>query len=212
MSPNSLKKISGFCFRKKSWTATNRPFRRLKLNFRQKMFFCLSEKNLWKSFSSHKIRVPTRTGRKPGKMGKHFPVREKSGNFDQTGKVRENHTKYWKTEGISDKYYMLFFSWQLNKFVYYWLNLIKFLVKKRITGKKNWKKWEKILEFCQSGKVGTMKMLPLFVAGCSVAKTELYLRYSQLFHITHNSVGMSLVSHSPPSLERIHVCANDPHS
>ena len=32
-------------------------------------------------------RVPTRTG-KPGKIGKHFPVREKSGNFEQTGKVR----------------------------------------------------------------------------------------------------------------------------
>ena len=44
-------------------------------------------------------RVPTRTG-KPGKMGRHFPVREKSGNFKQTGKVRENHTKYWKTQGI----------------------------------------------------------------------------------------------------------------
>ena len=43
------------------------------------------------------FRVPTRTG-KPGKMGRHFPVREKSGNFEQTGKVRENHTKYWKTE------------------------------------------------------------------------------------------------------------------
>ena len=42
-------------------------------------------------------RVPTRTG-EPGKMGRHFPVREKSGNFEQTGKVRENHTKYWKTE------------------------------------------------------------------------------------------------------------------
>ena len=42
-------------------------------------------------------RVPTRIG-KPGKMGRHFPVREKSGNFKQTGKVRENHTKYWKTE------------------------------------------------------------------------------------------------------------------
>ena len=45
------------------------------------------------------IRVPTRTG-KPGKMGRHFPVREKSGNFEQTGKVRENHTKYWKTQEI----------------------------------------------------------------------------------------------------------------
>ena len=44
-------------------------------------------------------RVPTRTG-KPGKMGRHFPVRERSGNFEQSGKVRENHTKYWKTRGI----------------------------------------------------------------------------------------------------------------
>ena len=47
-------------------------------------------------------RVPTRTG-KTGKTGRHFPVREKSGNFEQTGKVRENHTKYWKTEEISEK-------------------------------------------------------------------------------------------------------------
>ena len=36
----------------------------------------------------HIFRVPTRTG-KPGKMGRHFPVREKSGNFEQTGKVRK---------------------------------------------------------------------------------------------------------------------------
>ena len=57
-------------------------------------------------------RVPTRTGKtgKPGKMGRHFPVREKSGNFEQTGKVRENHTKYWKTEEISEKNYLLFFN------------------------------------------------------------------------------------------------------
>ena len=54
-------------------------------------------------------RVPTRTG-KPGKMGRHFPVREKSGNFKQTGKVRENHTKYGKSQGISEKFYLLFFS------------------------------------------------------------------------------------------------------
>ena len=37
---------------------------------------------------------------KTWKMGRHFPVREKSGNFEQTGKLRENHTKYWKTQGI----------------------------------------------------------------------------------------------------------------
>ena len=36
-----------------------------------------------------------------GKMGK-------SGNFEQTGKVRENETKYLKTEGISDKWHSLF--------------------------------------------------------------------------------------------------------
>ena len=42
--------------------------------------------------------VPTRTGNqgKPGKMGRHFPVREKSGNFVKTGKVREFYSKYWK--------------------------------------------------------------------------------------------------------------------
>ena len=58
------------------------------------------------------LRVPTRTG-KPGKMGRHFPVREKSGNFEQTGKVRENHTKYWKTQGISPKiicYFLVIFK------------------------------------------------------------------------------------------------------
>ena len=36
---------------------------------------------------------------KPGKIGRHFPVREKLGNFEQTGKVRENRTKYWKKSG-----------------------------------------------------------------------------------------------------------------
>ena len=39
--------------------------------------------------------VPTPT-RKPGKMREHFSVREKTGNFEQTGKVREFCTKYWK--------------------------------------------------------------------------------------------------------------------
>ena len=37
---------------------------------------------------------------KPGKMGEHFPVREKSGNFAETGKVREFHPKYWKIKKI----------------------------------------------------------------------------------------------------------------
>ena len=45
------------------------------------------------------------------KMGRHFPVREKSGNFEETGKgksVRENHIKYQKTEGISDNFICCF--------------------------------------------------------------------------------------------------------
>ena len=44
------------------------------------------------------IRVPTRTG-KPGKMRRHFPVREKSGNFEQTGKVREKSGKITQNTG-----------------------------------------------------------------------------------------------------------------
>ena len=47
-------------------------------------------------------RVTPRTG-KPGKWEGIFQS-GKSRNFDHTGKVRENHTKYWKTEEISDKY------------------------------------------------------------------------------------------------------------
>ena len=46
-------------------------------------------------------RVPTRTGKpgKPGKMGRHFPVREKSGNFEQTGKLREKSGKITQNTG-----------------------------------------------------------------------------------------------------------------
>ena len=51
-------------------------------------------------------RVPTQTG-KPGKMEKLFSVREKSGNFVQTGKVREIWTKYWKSQGNLENFYFL---------------------------------------------------------------------------------------------------------
>ena len=37
---------------------------------------------------------------KTWKIGKLFQVREKSGNFEQTGKVKEFYPKYWKSEGI----------------------------------------------------------------------------------------------------------------
>ena len=31
-------------------------------------------------------------------MGEHFPVREKSGDFAETGKVREFYPKYWTNQ------------------------------------------------------------------------------------------------------------------
>ena len=44
--------------------------------------------------------VLTDTGKqgKPGKVGRHFSVREKSGNFVKTGKVMEFYSKYWKNQ------------------------------------------------------------------------------------------------------------------
>ena len=51
--------------------------------------------------------VPTWTG-KPGKMGRHFPVREKSGNFDQTGKAGKMTQNTGKFRKISEKYYLSF--------------------------------------------------------------------------------------------------------
>ena len=42
------------------------------------------------------LRVHVRTGN----MIRHFPVRSR--NIEQTGKVWENHTKYWKTQGNLD--------------------------------------------------------------------------------------------------------------
>ena len=50
------------------------------------------------NFPKELRRVPTQTG-KPGKMGRHFPVREKSGNFEQTGKVREKSGKITQNTG-----------------------------------------------------------------------------------------------------------------
>ena len=48
-------------------------------------------------------RVPT-WPEKPKKWERFFQLV----NFEHIGKVRESHTKYWKTWGISDKCYLLF--------------------------------------------------------------------------------------------------------
>ena len=47
----------------------------------------------WFCFSRHH-KVFTRTD-KPGIIGRHFPVRQKSGNFKQTEKVREFQTNVY---------------------------------------------------------------------------------------------------------------------
>ena len=129
-------------------------------------------------------------------MGRHFPVREKSGNFEQTGKVRENHTKYWKTEINWDKYYLVFsviFKWTVQ-FLVKW---IKFSVKKNKTlkkywknGKKYWKSQGKVREFCQSGKVGTLSIVRYIVSNVIV------IRFSSLFdewsNVKHRDEGVQL--------------------
>ena len=109
-------------------------------------------------FETLLYRVPTQTG-KPGKMGRHFPVKKKSGNFELTWKVRENHTKYWKTPGIWDKYYLIFlviFKWTI---LFAKMDQVFSLKNQNInkkTGKKMAKNTGKVREFCQSGKVGTL--------------------------------------------------------
>ena len=51
--------------------------------------------------------VPTGTGNhgKPGKMRMHFPVKEKSGNFVKTGKVREKSGDFAQNTGKIGKNY-----------------------------------------------------------------------------------------------------------
>ena len=92
-------------------------------------------------------------------MGRDFPVREKSGNFEQTGIVRENNTEYWKIQGISDKYIICYFLVIFKCTVYHLLTWVKFSDKNRtlkIYSKNGKKSTGKVREFCHSGKVGTM--------------------------------------------------------
>ena len=53
------------------------------------------------------------------KMGRYFPVREKSGNFEQTGKVRENHTIYMSHFSYSCKMWYLL-NLVLENWEYLW--------------------------------------------------------------------------------------------
>ena len=81
-----------------------------------------------------KYRVPIGDG-KPGKMGRHFPLTEKSGNFEQTGKVR-----ILQKSGNFRQFLVIF-----KGIVYYLLKWIEFSVQKPKTFYEDWKMAE-ILE------------------------------------------------------------------
>ena len=89
-------------------------------------------------------------------MGRQFPVWEKSGNFEQTGKVKENDTKYLKSQVFSDKCY---FNDILMSSVFFAINVSssqlkknnKTLIKYWKNGKIYWKSQE-ILSVRKSGK------------------------------------------------------------
>ena len=55
-------------------------------------------------------RVPTRTEN----LEKWDPVREKLANIEQTGKVGETYTKYWKSQRIVDNFYLFIYFCDLN--------------------------------------------------------------------------------------------------
>ena len=59
-------------------------------------------------FSWHQSGVLTQTG-KPGKMGRHFPVREKSGSFEQTGKLKGKSRKIKQNTGKLKEFQTMLF-------------------------------------------------------------------------------------------------------
>ena len=84
----------------------------------------------------------------------HFPVREKSGNFEYTEKVRKFYTKYWRN-----------WNWIVDNFCFIFSLIFNLTVFKNRTLKKyreNGKNTEEVGEFCQSDNVGTM-VLVIFI-------------------------------------------------
>ena len=47
---------------------------------------------------------------KTWKNGKAFSSQGILNRLEKLGKVRENHSKYWKTRGISETFYLLYFG------------------------------------------------------------------------------------------------------
>ena len=85
-------------------------------------------------------------------MGRHFPIREKSGNFDQTGKVREKSGKMTQNTGKLREFQTnikCYYSGRAKLICVLFAKLNEVFSLKRIT-EKNTGKLEKILE--KSGK------------------------------------------------------------
>ena len=61
---------------------------------------------------SNSVRVPIQTG-KPGKMGRHFPGREKSGNLnglEKSGKIIQNTGKFREFQTNIVCYFLVIFN------------------------------------------------------------------------------------------------------
>ena len=123
-------------------------------------------------------------------MGRHFPVRENSGNFERTGKVREKSGKTTQNTGklrAFHKKIICYFSMIFKGTVYYLLKCIKFLVRKNKTLKKYWKMEKntgKVREFCQPGKVGTLNILCVsyWITAKVVSFQDAYFRLAKEYH------------------------------
>ena len=79
------------------------------------------------------------------KNGNAFSSKGKVREFEQTGKVRENRTKYWKT-GEFQKNVICYILVKFKQITYYLLKLNMFSVKKKTKREKKYWKMEKILE------------------------------------------------------------------
>ena len=103
--------------------------------------------------------VPTGTG-KLGKMGRYFPVMEKSGNLLQ---ILENQTRNvcWKTEKKTGKVGE-FCQAVIMETLQIWYHTLNRKVTLKNTGKlwKYWKSQGEVREICQSEQVGTMRWVP----------------------------------------------------
>ena len=98
----------------KSWFQWSVPISTWNAWNAQNSWFPLKTVNILELFVDWRLSRNDQSSHTDWKNGKNFfPVREKSGNFVQTGKVREIWTKYWKSQGNLGNFY--FFVLFLNE-------------------------------------------------------------------------------------------------